>query len=81
MDAISGGNTTGAIWVCSTSGDYNQREYAVSRRVVLLPTSATLTRGIWEINRGKILVLTVTVFKNIQEHSMKFKFEGTRMEK
>ena len=42
-------------------------------RTVLLPTSAQLTRGIWEINRGKILVLTVTVFKNIQEHSMKFK--------
>ena len=62
------------------SGDYNQskstnRIRCFTSRTVLLPTSAKLTCGIWEINRGEILVLTltVTVFKNIQEHSMKFK--------
>ena len=33
---------------------------------VLLPTSGKLARGIWEINREKIVVLIVTLFKNIQ---------------
>ena len=40
---------------------------------VLLPASAKLTRGIWETNSGEIVVLTVTLFKNIHEHLMKFK--------
>ena len=83
MDAISGGEA-----LLAPSGDYvlltpfgdqsippksTNRIRCFTSRTVLLPTSAKLTRGIWEINRGKILVLTVTVFKNIQEHSMKFK--------
>ena len=87
MDAISGGGggallaPSGDYVLLAPSGDYNQsippkstnRIRCFTSRTVLLPTSAKLTRWIWEINRGKILVLTVTVFKNIQEHSMKFK--------
>ena len=85
MDAISGGEAllapSGDYVLLAPSGDYNQsippkstnRIRCFTSRTVLLPTSAKLTRGIWEINRGEILVLTVTVFKNIQEHSMKFK--------
>ena len=82
MDAISGGALlapSGDYVLLAPSGDYNQsippkstnRIRCFTSRTVLLPTSAKLTRGIWEINRGEILV--VTVFKNIQEHSMKFK--------
>ena len=85
MDAISGGGAllapSGDYVLMAPSGDYNQsippkstnRIRCFASRTVLLPTSAKLTCAIWEINRGKILVLTVTVFKNIQEHSMKFK--------
>ena len=95
MDAISGGGgggwallaPSGDYVLLAPSGDYNQsippkstnRIRCFTSRTVLLPTSAKLTRGIWEINRGKILVLTVTVFKNIQWNSRTF--EGTRMEK
>ena len=72
---------SGDYVLLAPSGDYNQsippkstnRIRCFTSRTVLLPTSAKLTRGIWEINREEILVLTVTVFKNIQEHSMKFK--------
>ena len=72
---------SGDYVLLAPSGDYSQsipskstnRIRCFTSRTVLLPTSAKLTRGIWEINRGEILVLTVTVFKNIQEHSMKFK--------
>ena len=86
MDAIAGGGEallapSGDYVLLAPSGDYDQsippkstnRIRCFTSRTVLLPTPAKLTRGIWEINRGKILVLTVTVFKNIQEHSMKFK--------
>ena len=87
MDAIAGGGgeallaPSGDYVLLAPSGDYDQsippkstnRIRCFTSRTVLLPTSAKLTRGIWEINRGEILVLTVTVFKNIQEHSMKFK--------
>ena len=85
MDAISVGEAllapSGDYVLLAPSADYNQsippkstnRIRCFTSRTVLLPTSAKLTRGIWEINREEILVLTVTVFKNIQEHSMKFK--------
>ena len=51
------------------SGDYSQpispkstnRIRCFTLRTVLLPTSVKLTRGIWKINRVKIVVLIVTL--------------------
>ena len=82
MDARSRVAPSGDYVLLAPSGDYNQtippkstnRIRCFTSLTVLLPTSGKLARGIWEINREKIVVLIVTsLFKNIQEHSVKFK--------
>ena len=80
MDARSRVAPSGDYVLLAPSGDCNQtippkstnRIRCFTSLTVLLPTSGKLARGICEINKGKCLVLIVTLFKNIQEHPMKF---------
>ena len=68
---------SGDYVLLAPSGDYNQsippkstnRIRCFTSRTVLLPTSAKLTRGIWEINRGGNLSFNSN---SIQEHSRTF---------
>ena len=81
MDARSRVAPSGDYVLLAPSGDCNQtiphkstnRIRCFTSLTVLLPTSGKLARGICEINKEKCLVLIVTLFKNIQEHPMKFK--------
>ena len=74
MDARSRVAPSGDYVLLAPSGDYNQtippkstnRICCFTSHTVLLPTSGKLARRIWEINREKIVVLVVTLFKNIQ---------------
>ena len=80
MDAISVGEAllvpSGDYVLLAPSGDYNQsippkstnRIRCFTSRTVLLPTSAKLTRGIWEINRGEIFFFFFSAGQRFPPH-------------